>query len=112
MAINNTNRRYVVFNISELSTIDFNEVYETSADTIRKSVDELRTFVKFDIILADVADYSQSEDIDIPSQVEPIIREQLPSSITALTTRSQIFTHEEIKQILATSDWVNPNPEV
>ena len=31
-------RRFVIFNTSELPNIDFNQVYETDADTVRKSV--------------------------------------------------------------------------
>ena len=77
------NRRFVIFNVSELSTIDFNQVYETSADTVRKSVDELETFVKF----------------DLPT----------PSSVTALTTKSQEYDYDEILVILATPEWTDPN---
>ena len=40
-------RNYIVFNVSEINKIDFNEVLETSADTLRKSVDEQLTFVKY-----------------------------------------------------------------
>ncbi len=80
------NRRFVIFNVSELSTIDFNQVDETSADTVRKSVDELETFVKF----------------ELPT----------PSSVTALTTKSQEYTYDEILVILATPDWTDPNPPV
>ena len=78
------NRRFVIFNVSELSTIDFSQVYETSADTVRKSVDELETFIKF----------------DLPT----------PSSITALTTKSQEYDYDEILLILATPEWTDPNP--
>jgi hypothetical protein len=80
------NRRFVIFNVSELSTIDFNQVDETSADTVRKSVDGLETFVKF----------------ELPT----------PSSVTALTTKSQEYTYDEILVILATSSWSDPNPPV
>ena len=79
-------RRFVIFNVSELSTIDFNQVYETSADTVRKSVDELETFVKF----------------DLPT----------PSSIVALTTKSPEYTYEEILVILTTPEWTDPNPPI
>lgn len=78
------NRRFVIFNVSELSTIDFNQVYETSADTVRKSVDELETFVKF----------------DLPT----------PSSVTSLTTKSQEYDYDEILVILATPEWTDPTP--
>lgn len=78
-------RRFVIFNVSELSTIDFSQVYETSADTVRKSVDELETFVKFDL--------------------------PMPSSVTALTTKSQEYDYDEILAILATPEWTDPNPQ-
>lgn len=32
-------RKYVVFDVTEIEKIDFNEVMETSEETLRKSVD-------------------------------------------------------------------------
>jgi hypothetical protein len=78
------NRRFVIFEVTELSTIDFTQVYETSIDTVRKSVDETKTFVKY----------------DMPQ----------PSSVTALTTKSIEYTYDEILEILATPEWTDPNP--
>jgi hypothetical protein len=80
------NRRFVIFKVTELPLIDFNQVYETDADTIRKSVDETKTFVKY----------------DLPE----------PSSVTALTTKSQEYTYDEILQILSTPEWTEPYPLV
>jgi len=79
-----TDRRFVIFNVTELPLIDFNQVYETSIDTVRKSVDETKTFVKY----------------DMPQ----------PSSVTALTTKSIEYTYDEILEILATPEWTDPNP--
>ena len=79
------NRRFVIFDVTELPLIDFSQVYETSIDTVRKSVDETKTFVKF----------------DLPT----------PSSILSLTTKSQEYTYDEILQILATPEWTDPLPE-
>lgn len=72
-------RKYVIFNCSELSNVNFSEVMETSADTVRKSVDETKTFVKYE--------------------------GEQPASVAALTTKSQEYTHEEILAILASSEW-------
>ena len=78
-------RRFVIFNVSELGVIDFNQVFETSADTVRKSVDETQTFVKY----------------HMPQ----------PSSVDALTTKSQEYTYDEFLTILAGPEWTNPNPQ-
>jgi hypothetical protein len=79
-------RHYVIFDCTELNQIDFTQVYETSMATVRKSVDGLQTFVK----------YSGSQ----------------PSSVAALTTKSQEYTHDEILAILDTSAWTPPDPMV
>ena len=42
------NRKYVIINASEVGTVDFSQVHETSADTLRYSLDDSKTFVKFD----------------------------------------------------------------
>ena len=77
-------RRFVIFNVTELSSINFTQVFETSADTVRKSVDETKTFVKY----------------DMPQ----------PSSVASLTSKSQEYTYDEILQILATPEWTKPYP--
>jgi hypothetical protein len=75
-------RRFVIFNVTELPQIDFNQVYETDANTVRKSVDKTKTFVKY----------------DMPQ----------PSSVSALTTKSVEYTYDEMINILATSEWTEP----
>ena len=44
-------KEYMIFNVSELSDINFNEVLETSIDTVRKSVNGTKTFVKWEGIV-------------------------------------------------------------
>lgn len=78
------NRSYVIFLTSELDKINFNEVLETSAETVRKSVDGTKTFVKWD------------------DGQEP------PPSVQSLTTKGPYLTHEEILAILATPEWSAP----
>ena len=41
-------RKYVIINASEVGSVDFSQVHETSASTLRYSVDNSKTFVKFD----------------------------------------------------------------
>lgn len=74
-------REFMIFNTSELDKIDFTQVHETSAETVRKSIDETRTFVKWD---GDV-----------------------PSSVAALTTAEGPYTYEEILNILAGPEWTS-----
>ena len=72
-------RNFMIFNVSELGSVNFNEVLETSQDTVRKSVDETKTFVKWD--------------------------GDIPSSVSSLTTKEGPYNNEEILTILATPEW-------
>ena len=75
------NRKYIIFNVSELDKINFYEVQETSVDTVRKSVDETLTFVKYD-------------------------GEEMPPSVSYLTTKQGPYTQTEILEIINTSEWI------
>jgi hypothetical protein len=78
------NREFMIFNVSELSDIDFKTVLETSIDTVRKSVDETKTFVKWDGVM--------------------------PECISTLTTKEGPYTYEEMLTILSTPEWLKPMP--
>ena len=42
------NRKYVIINASEVGSVDFSQVNESSACTLRYSLDNSKTLVKFD----------------------------------------------------------------
>ena len=77
-------RKFMIFSVTELDQIDFTQVLETSIDTVRKSVDETKTFVKWD--------------------------NDMPECVSNLTTKEGPYTYEEILVILATPEWTDPNP--
>ena len=77
------NREFMIFNVSELDQIDFTQVLETSIDTVRKSVDQTKTFVKWN-------------------------GEQIPSSVEALTTKEGPYTYEQMLEIMNTDEWTSP----
>ena len=75
------NRQFAIFSTTELPLINFSEVLETSADTVRTSTDGTLTFVKWDSITP-------------------------PPSVEALTTIVGYYTYEEILVILSGEEWV------
>ena len=79
------NRHFMIFSVTELPNINFTQVNETSAETVRKNVDGTKTFVKWD-------------------------GDSIPSSVETLTTKEGPYTYEEILVILSTEEWTNPNP--
>jgi hypothetical protein len=73
---------YVIFNVSELPIINFTEVLETSADTVRKSVDGQNTFVKWE--------------------------GEMPNCVISLTTKEGPYTNDQMIEILKGNDWTKP----
>ena len=76
------NRNFLIFPVSQLESVDFTSVCETSADTVRKSVDGSKTFVKWD--------------------------NETPAFVAILTGTEGPYTYTEILNILATSEWTSP----
>jgi hypothetical protein len=73
------NREFIIFNVSEIYLIDFSKVQETSEETLRKSIDNTKTFVKWDA--------------------------ETPEFINSLTTKEGPYTYLEILNILSTPEW-------
>ena len=65
---------YVIIDASEVANINFSQVYETSADTLRYSMDGTKTFVKFrgetPSFLIGEPQYTQEEILNILSGPE------------------------------------------
>tara|TARA_R110002012_G_scaffold62994_4_gene165871 strand:- start:4796 stop:5035 length:240 start_codon:yes stop_codon:yes gene_type:complete len=69
-----TNRKYIIIDASEVSSIDFTQVNETSENSLRYSLDESKTFVKFDgsvpSFLVDKTIYNHNQIIDILNGID------------------------------------------
>ena len=74
-------RDFMIFDTSETGSIDFNDVAETSVDTLRLNLSGSRTFVKWG--------------------------GDIPTSVSSLTTKEGPYTHQQILTILTGSEWVD-----
>ena len=81
---NYENREFMIFNVSELTQIDFTQVLETSVETVRFSIDGTLTFVKWE---------------GTP-----------PQCVVDLTTKQGPYTYTEILGILSTTEWTSNEP--
>ena len=78
------NYTYTIIDIADLNSVDFSEVHETSADTIRKSIDETKFVMEYD---------------ETPSFVTD-------GTITPLAT----LNHREALELMASEDWTSSEP--
>mgnify|MGYP000191395719 FL=1 len=72
-------KTYCIIDSSEVSSVNFDQVAETSADTLRYSLDGTQTFVKYE--------------------------GEQPSFLNG----KQEYNHSEILTILATPEWTDPD---
>ena len=77
-------KTYIIINMTEVGLVNFNEVLETSEETLRLSVNELQALLKWE----------GSE----------------PSFVSTLNSYEGPYTNSEILTILATPEWTDPNP--
>ena len=68
---------YIIIDKSEVANVDFSKVKETSANTLRYSIDGSKTFVKFE------------------------------GDAPAFLSGKQQYTHAQILEVLAGEEWTN-----
>jgi superfamily I DNA and/or RNA helicase len=81
--INYTDRNFMIFNVSEINKINFDEVLETSSQWLRNSINNEKTFVKWDGNIT-------------------------PNCVQTLTTSEGPYTYDEMLTILSTPEWTDP----
>ena len=106
------NRRWLIIPTSIAGSIDFNQVLESSPESLRLSVDGTKTFIKYEIneVLED----------QTYTSINPETGEEITSTTLAgVYGRPSIYqegdteyTHEEILNILSTEEWTKPMEEI
>ena len=102
------NRRWLIIPIELIESINFNQVLESSPETLRFSVDGTKTFIKYDI-----KEILEDENYTF---IDPETNEEKTYTINAgIYGRPDIYkegdveyTHEQILEILSTDEWTNP----
>lgn len=110
------NRQYMIFSASEAGSIDFNEVLQTSVETLRKSNDNSKAFVKWEskmitnfpdpsLFIPALDENGEISGLESTPPVETTTEMYIPASVNALTTKEGPYTHTEILSILSGSEW-------
>jgi hypothetical protein len=76
-------RNFMIFDITEVNSINFDHVLETSSETLRLSIDGSRSFVKWD--------------------------GPTPDCVNNLITKSGPYSYSEMLEILNGLDWNSSN---
>lgn len=99
------NRRWVIIPTSMTGSINFNEVMESSPESLRLSLDGSKTFVKYDI--TEVTSSYTNEYID--ATTGQIMYTTIQSGIygrpSFYSSEYQEYTHNEMIDILSNNEW-------
>ena len=79
-------RNFAIFSLTELNKIDFSMVLETSAETLRRNIEETKSFVKWD--------------------------GEAPEFVSTLETLEGPYAYEEMLEILKGEEWTSPMEEM
>ena len=105
------NRRWLVIPATEVANVDFNQVLESSADSLRYSIDGSETFVKYEV---NVVEETYTE-----THTDPETNEEVTTTVEAgVYGRPSIYSdscieydHASILELLSTEAWTAPMDE-
>jgi len=97
------NRRYIIINTSETGSINFEEVQQSSVESLRLSIDKTKTFVKYKVteVTESFETYYINDDDTYTTH----------SNAAGIYGRPEVYdnqteyTHEEFLNVLTSSLW-------
>jgi hypothetical protein len=99
------NRRWLVIPTDKIDDIDFGQVLEPNKESLRKSVDETKTFIKYNVTVI-------SEDVETKYVDMETNEEKSYTTEKGVYGRPDIYSedyteynHEDILALLATEEW-------
>ena len=101
------NRRWLVIPTSVISDIDFNQVHDSNADSLRLSVDGNSTFVKYEVQVVET-DYDTTH-VDLETEEETTVT-TLAGTYGRPSIYSEDYTeynHTDILALLGTEAWTS-----
>ena len=105
------NRRWLVIPTSITSSINFNEVLESSPTSLRVSLDGTETFVKYDITEVTASYTMEYMDAQTGQMASSSIEAGIYGRPSIYSASYSEYNHQEILDILTGSNWTSPiNP--
>ena len=99
------NRRWLVIPVEKIDDIDFNQVHESSADSLRKSIDNTLTFVKYEVNVVDETYTETFEDLETGEEKTNTIEAGVYGRPSVYSTDYTEYNHADILELLATEAW-------
>ena len=105
------NRRWLVIPTTEVENVDFNQVLETSADSLRYSIDGSETFVKYEVTVVEETYTQTFTDPETNEEVTTTVEAGVYGRPSIYSESFTEYSHEDILTLLATEAWTAPMDE-
>ena len=102
------NRRWLIIPADSVESINFNEVHETSPETLRYSIDGTKTFIKYEVSIIEEDQVTTYINAETGEEKTHTIQAGIYGRPAIWTEDSVEYTHQEILAILATEEWSTP----
>lgn len=106
------NRRWLVIPTSVTGSINFNEVLQTSSDTLRLSLDGSKTFVKYDVRVVEETYTETFQDPETGEDVVHTIEQGVYGRPSIYSDTYTEYTYSEILELLSGEEWTNNDLEL
>ena len=105
------NRRWLVIPASEVANVNFSQVLESSADSLRHNVAETETFVKYEVRVVEETYTETHTDPETNEEVSTTVEAGVYGRPSIYSDSYTEYTHSEILALLATEAWTAPMEE-
>ena len=102
------NRRWLVIPATEVANVDFNQVLESSADSLRYSIDESETFVKYEVNVVEETYTETFTDPETNEEVTTTVEAGVYGRPSIYSEEYTEYDHAGILELLATEHWTAP----
>ena len=102
------NRRWLVIPATEVENVDFNQVLESSADSLRYNVAGTETFVKYEVNVVEETYTETHTDPETEEEVTTTVEAGVYGRPSIYSDSFTEYNHADILALLATEAWTAP----
>ena len=99
------NRRWLVIPTDKIDDINFAQVIEPNKESLRKSIDETKTFIKYDVTVISEDFDTTVKDLETEEEVTYTTKAGVFGRPDVYSTDYTEYNHEDMLALLATDEW-------
>lgn len=99
------NRRWLVLPTDKIDDINFDQVLESNKESLRKSIDKTKTFVKYEVNIIEKDIVETYVDLETEEEKTNTVKAGTYGRPSVYSTDYTEYNHEDMLALLATDEW-------